>query len=192
VTGAAEPVPDSVLVTRAGHPLHGLELVVWGQLHRRGQRELILVLPDGSKKQFPASWTDLDAASDSDRGQAGDPTGEVATAGGVLAPVGDLLHVREVISQLVARMDGEPQQAARQSPAKEDDRAAHPTQSAAGPSSGTTIGSGKPAPRTVEVGSGRDPRPAHHPSGRSDPDPGHADPEHVGLGRGRRRGGEPQ
>jgi hypothetical protein len=188
------PVPGSVRVTRAGHPLRGLELVVWGQLRRRGQLELVLVLPDGSKKRIPASWTGLGTASGSGTREAGDLTGEMVTADGVLAPVGDLLHVREVISQLVARMDAVPQQAARQSPAKEDDRAAHPTQSPAGQSSGATIGSGKPAPRTADGGSGGDPRPAHHPSGPGDPDPdgGHPDAGHRRRGHVDAGDGEPR
>jgi hypothetical protein len=198
VTGVAGrvPVSGSVRVTRAGHPLRGLELVAWGQLRRRGQLELVLVLPDGSKKQIPASWTDLGTASGSGTRETGDLTGVVVTADGVLAPVGDLLHVREVISQLVARTDGVPQQAARQSPAKEDDRAAHPTQSAAGPSSGATLGSGKPTPRTAEDGSGPDPRPAHRPSGPGNPDPdpdgGHPDAGHRRRGHVDPGDGEPR
>lgn len=154
-----------VTVTRQGHPLCGRRLRVWGQLHRRGQLVLVLVLPDGSKKQFLASWTDLGAEPGLRR--ADDGTGEVASGGGVLASVGDLLHVREVISQLVARVVEVPEQAARQSPAKEDDRAAYAAQSAAGPSSGTTNGSGQSTPGAVEVGGGGGSGPADRPGGPS-------------------------
>ena len=91
-TAGQVPVPDSVRVTRVGHPMRGRDLVVWGQLRRRGQLLLVLVLPDGSKKQIPASWTDLGTGPGPR--QAGDGTAEVPPGGGVLAPVGDLLHVR--------------------------------------------------------------------------------------------------
>ena len=179
------PVPDSVRVTRVGHPMQGRDLVVWGQLRRRGQLMLVLVLPDGSKKQIPASWTDLD--TDPGLRQACDGTAQVASGGGVLASVGDLLHVREVITGLVARVVEVPEQAARQSPAKEDDRAAHAAQSAAGPSSGTTNRSGQPVPRVVESGSGGGFGPIDRPGGRRDPGPGHTD-----LAGAQEAGGEPR
>jgi hypothetical protein len=165
-TAGRVPVPDSVRVTRAGHPMQDRELVVWGQLRRRGQLLLVLVLPDGSKKQIPASWTDLGTGPG--LRQAGHATDQEAAGGGVLASVGDLLHLREVISGLAARIGQVPAQAARQSPAKEDNRAAHAAQSAAGPGSGTTSGAGQPAPRDVEVSRDGDPGPADRPGG-----PGH-------------------
>jgi len=173
-------VPDSVRVTRAGHPMQGRDLVVWGQLRRRGQLLLVLVLPDGSKKQIPASWTDL--GTEPGPRQAGDAAGPAASGGGVLGSVGDLLHVREVITGLAARMVEVAEQAARQSPAKEDDRAAHAAQSAAGPGSGTTSGSGRPAPRAVEVGRGGGSGPADHPGGPGDPGPGRTGPARVPAG----------
>jgi len=180
-------LPDSVRVTRAGHPMQGRDLVVWGQLRRRGQLMLVLVLPDGSKKQIPASWTDLGTEPGTGLRRAGDGTGQEASGGGVLASVGDLLHVREVITGLAARVVEVPEQAARQSPAEEDDRAAHAAQSAAGPSSGTTSGSGRPAPRTVESGRDGGSGPADHPGGPGDPGPGHTDPARAPVA-----GGEPQ
>lgn len=175
-------LPDSVRVTRTGHPMQGRDLAVWGQLRRRGQLVLVLVLPDGSKKQIPASWTDLAAGSQTR--QAGDATGQ-APGGGVLASVSDLLHVREVISGLATRVAETPEQAARQSPAKEDDRAAHAAQSAAGPGSGTTIGSGQPTARTVESGSGSGTGPNDHPGGPGDR--GRGRPRHLPAA-----GGEPR
>jgi len=152
--GVCPPVPPSVRVTRPGHPLHGLELVVWGRLRRRGRLELLLVLPDGSKKQIPASWTDLGGVS-------GAGLAEAVEAAGVVAPADELLRVREVVSELLARVGGEQEQAARQSPGKEDNRAARTAQSAAGTGSGATIPSGRPAARAARAGSGADARPAH-------------------------------
>ena len=179
------PVPDSVRVTRAGHPMHGRDLVVWGQLRQRGQLMLVLVLPDGSKKQIPASWTDL--GTEPGLRQACDGTGQAASGGGVLASVGDLLHVREVITGLATRVVEVPEQAARQPPAKEDDRAAYAAQSAAGPSSGTTSGSGQPTPRAVEVSRDGGSGSTDHPGGLGDPGPGHTDTTRVHAA-----GGEPQ
>jgi hypothetical protein len=167
--------------------MHGQDLVVWDQLRLRGQLVLVLVLPDGSKKQIPASWTDLSGEPGPGLRQGGDGTGRVASGGGVLASVGDLLHVREVISGLAARVVEVPAQAARQSPAKEDDRAAYAAESAAGPGSGTTDGSGRPAPRTARVGGGGGSGPTDHPGGPGDPGPGPIDPGHVHAA-----GGEPR
>jgi hypothetical protein len=45
-----------VRVVRPGHPLHGLDLPVWGRLRLRGVAMVVLVLPDGSKKRIPAAW----------------------------------------------------------------------------------------------------------------------------------------
>lgn len=189
MSGAAERgwLPESVRVTRAGHPMQGQDLVVWGQLRRGGQLVLVLVLPDGSKKQVLASWTDVGAEPGTGLRQGGDGTGQEPTGGGVLASVGDLLHVREVISGLATRVVEVPEQAARQSPAKEDDRAAHAAQSAAGPSSGTTNRSGQPTPRAVGSGSGAGSGPTDRPGGPGDPGPGHTD-----LARAQEAGGEPR
>ena len=43
-------LPATVLVTRPRHPLEGRELRVLGGMHRHGRLELLLVLPDGSKR----------------------------------------------------------------------------------------------------------------------------------------------
>jgi hypothetical protein len=67
-------------------------------MHRHGQLELILVLPDGSKSLIPAAWTDLapsSAAPSSDR---------VKT----LAPIRVLLQARAVIDALQLKQQGVP------------------------------------------------------------------------------------
>lgn len=104
----------SVVITRRRHPLEGLALRVLGQMRRHGRLELLLVLPDGSKSLVPAVWTDLRGVdSDGETGQ------DVAATLGSLA---DLLVACAVVAALSGR---EPQgQAARQSPSKEDSRAA--------------------------------------------------------------------
>ena len=48
--------PETVRVVRPGHPMHGLDLPVWGRLRLRGVAMVVLVLPDGSRKRIPAAW----------------------------------------------------------------------------------------------------------------------------------------
>ena len=119
-------LPGTAVITRERHPLQGRELRVLGGMRRHGRLELLLVLPDGSKRLIPAEWTGQDAG--------GGPG-----SGGTLGSVADLLAASGLVSAFTARDDGSREQAARQSPAKEDDRAACAAKSAAGPDSGATI-----------------------------------------------------
>src|SRR6266498_3863929 len=112
-------------------------------MRRHGVVELLVVLPDGSKRLIPAAWTDLERPAD-----GGDDRGRVATLGSV----SDLLHASVLVSDLFARA-AEWQEAARKSPCKEDDRAAYPTQSAAGPATAAT-GGGHRSPSRPAGGSG--------------------------------------
>jgi hypothetical protein len=50
----------SVVITRARHPLEGRSLPVLGRMRRHGRLELLLVLPDGSKRLIPQVWTDAE------------------------------------------------------------------------------------------------------------------------------------
>ncbi len=146
--------PETVRVVRPGHPLHGLDLPVWGRLRLRGVAMVVLVLPDGSRKRIPAAW-----AHEGGSGDAAAPAAAVAAA------AGDLLRLLRVISGIPATAGNRPEQAARQSPGKEDDRAACPTQSAAGPGSGATIRAGQPAALARRAGRGRDRDTPDHPGG---------------------------
>jgi hypothetical protein len=139
-----------VRVVRPGHPLHGLDLPVWGRLRLRGVAMVILVLPDGSKKRIPAGWT---------------REGGSENARAVVAAAGDLLRLLQVISGIPATAGTRAEQAARQSPAKEDDRAACTAQSAAGPGSGATIAAGQPAAPVHRAGRGRGRGTPDHPGG---------------------------
>jgi hypothetical protein len=47
-----------VTVTRRRDALEGQRLTVVGSLRRHGGVELLVVLPDGSKRMIPAAWTD--------------------------------------------------------------------------------------------------------------------------------------
>src|SRR6266498_247170 len=108
----------TVTLTRPKHPFEGRLLQVLGSMRRHGVVELLVVLPDGSKRLIPATWTDLDPpASDT-----------VDDGAGTLGSVADLLRASVLVSELCARA-GQTKQAARQSPCKEDQRAAYPAQS---------------------------------------------------------------
>jgi hypothetical protein len=156
--GEARPAgagPRTVRVMRPGHPLHGLDLPIWGRLRLRGVVMVVLVLPDGSKKRIPAAWT-REGGSE-----------EAGAAAAVVAAAGDLLRLLRVISGIPVAAGNGAEQAARQSPGKEDDRAACTTQSAAGPGSGATITAGRPAAPARGRGSGLDPGAADHRRGRA-------------------------
>ena len=151
---AADARPETVRVIRPGHPLHGLDLPVWGRLRLRGAAMAVVVLPDGSKKRIPAAWT-----------RAGDGAGAAGPAAGIIAPASDLLRLLRVISGVSSRCAGTAEQAARQSPVKEDNRAACTTESAAGPGSGATITAGWPATPAHRARRGRDLDAPDHPGG---------------------------
>ena len=86
---AAGAEPETVRVVRPGHPLHGLDLAVWGRLRLRGVAMVVLVLPDGSRKRIPAAWA-YEGGSDDTGGTA---AAVVAAAGGPAAPAaGDIRH----------------------------------------------------------------------------------------------------
>ena len=146
--------PETVRVVRPGHPLHGRDLPVWGWLRLRGVAMVVLVLPDGSRKRIPAAWAYEGSSED---------TGAPAAA--VAAAAGDLLRLLRVISGIPATAGNHAEQAARQSPGKEDDRAACTTQSAAGPGSGDTIAAGQPVALAYRASRGRDRGTPDHPGG---------------------------
>ena len=50
-------LPGTAVITRPRHPLAGRELRVLGGMRLDGRLELLLVLPDGSKRLIPAEWT---------------------------------------------------------------------------------------------------------------------------------------
>jgi hypothetical protein len=146
--------PETVRVVRPGHPLHGLDLPVWGRLRLRGVAMVVLVLPDGSKKRIPAAWAG--------EGGSGNPATPSAA---VVAGAADLLRLLRVISGIPATAGNHAEQAAPQSPGKEDDRAACTAQSAAGPGSGATIAAGQPAALAHRASRGRDRGTPDHPGG---------------------------
>jgi hypothetical protein len=137
-------LPGTAMITRPRHPLAGLELRVLGGMRRHGRLELLLVLPDGSKRLIPAEWTSQHADSTAADDGAGQDGGGSA---GTLGSVTDLLAASVLVSAFSVRDRDEREQAARKPPAKEDNRAACSAQSAAGPGSGATPGLAGPAPR---------------------------------------------
>jgi hypothetical protein len=149
----------AVTLIRPRHPLEGRSLPVLGRMRRHGRLELLVVLPDGSKRLIPASWTDLDQADDRS-GAAGPAT---------LGSLADLLDACALAREFATRGR---EQAARQSPCEEDNRAACAAQSDAGPDPGATGGSRRATPRTGRGGgggaAGRPDRQSGRPVGRWD------------------------
>jgi hypothetical protein len=127
----------AVTLTRRRHPFEGRSLRVLGSMRRHGTAELLVVLPDGSKRLIPAAWTDLESQ----------PAGDSSDGPAALGAVADLLDLSVLVSGLSARSAGSAEQAARKSPCKEDDRAACSAQSAAGPGSGATPRPDRASPR---------------------------------------------
>ena len=127
----------TVRLTRPRHPFEGRQLPVLGSMLRHGAMELLVVLPDGSKRLIPAAWTDLESW----------PAGGGSDGPAALGTVADLLGLSVLVSELAARNAGSGEQAARKSPCKEDDRAACSAQSAAGPGSGATPRPDRASPR---------------------------------------------
>jgi len=80
-----------VRVLRRRHAWEGQPLELLGWMRRRGQLELILVLPDGSHLLVPAAWTDLHAPTDP------------PPAAGPLCSLDDLLAARRVVEPLLER-----------------------------------------------------------------------------------------
>jgi hypothetical protein len=103
----------SVVITRPRHPLEGQRLRVAGRMRRHGRLELLLVLPDGSKRLIPQAWTD----------QFGDGAADGVATLGALA---DLLAACALVGDLAGRARTGQGQAACQSPSKEDFHAACP------------------------------------------------------------------
>jgi len=99
-------VPGTVRLTRPRHPLEGRPLPVLGSMLRHGAMELLVVLPDGSKRLIPAAWTDLEPASG----------GDGSDGPGTLGAAADLLDLSVLVSGLCARGSGSGEQAARKSP----------------------------------------------------------------------------
>jgi hypothetical protein len=133
-------LPGTVVITRPRDPLEGQVLTVLGRMRRHGAAELLVVLPDGSKRMIPQAWTDQGPDA------AGDDGGVAPALGGI----SDLLAASALVSALSASASASAEQAAWQSPCKEDSHAAHAAhaaQSAAGPVSGATPDSACPAPR---------------------------------------------
>ena len=65
-------LPAAVTVTRARHPLEGRDLRVLGWMRRLGRLELMLELPDGSKRLIPAEHTSQHDGPDQVAGGPGD------------------------------------------------------------------------------------------------------------------------
>ncbi len=97
-----------MVITQARHPLEGSDLRVLGWMRRLGRLELMLELPDGSKRLIPAEHTS----------QHDDPDPGPGT--GTLGRTADLLALSVLVSALCTRSRDDREQAARNPPPKED------------------------------------------------------------------------
>ncbi len=95
-TTPSQDVPESVVITRAGHPFEGLRLQVISRRQRAGRPHLLLLLPDQSRGLIPVDWTDFIA----------DVVG-TAPASDVLGSLADLLHARVIIDALLRQTEQE-------------------------------------------------------------------------------------
>jgi len=162
---------STVRITRERHPLWGKQLPVLAQRRVRGRLELLVVLPDGSKSLIPGSWTDGDGA---DVGEAAQRAGAVA-----LGSLTQLLHASTVVRALLARAAAGREQAARQSPCQEDNRAAYAVESDAGTGADASPGIDRTASRSAGRRRGRG-------AGSADRQDHQPDPGCRGGQRGRR------
>ena len=83
-----------MVITQARHPLEGRELRVLGWMRRLGRLELMLELPDGSKRLIPAEQTSQHDGPDPDLGT------------GTLGTVADLLGLSVLVSALSRPVPG--------------------------------------------------------------------------------------
>lgn len=164
---------QTVRVVRHRDPLEGQCLQVLRRVRRRGGLELLLLLPDGSKRRVPAAWTDLAGQVDVRPvdGQVvvgGD--GDVGVATPTLGLVADLLAACGLVTALMTAATGCGQeQAARTSSCEEDDRAACPVESDPPGGTGATCAGAGPAPRSGCGGSSRPAGPSDRRDARSGP-----------------------
>ena len=99
-------LPATVVITQARHPLEGRDLRVLGWMRRLGRLELMLELPDGSKRLIPAEHTS----------QHDDP--DPGPGPGTLGRTADLLALSVLVSALCTRSRDDREQAARNPPAR--------------------------------------------------------------------------
>lgn len=145
----------SVVITRPRHPLLGRSLRVLGRIRRHGRLELLVVLPDGSKRLIPQAWTDAEQ--------------DTVPNGATLGSLVDLLAACALVGDLAERRQGELGQAACKSPSKEDFHAACPAQFDTRPASKATGGAGRAVAgegiRRGDHAAGQHDRQDRHPGG---------------------------
>jgi hypothetical protein len=143
-------IPEKVIIVRARHPFEGQSLNVFGAVHRKGRRLLVLILPDGSKSLVPADWTDL--VSPAHPRTASTPT--------ALGSLENLLHARAVVDALLDRLASATGEEGHST--KESVRARNASKSL-GSAPRPNLSLGNPG-RTTHPTRHSDPREAHRPS----------------------------
>ena len=91
--------PQSVVITRKGHPFEGQALQALGKSKRRNRAHLLIELPDQSRTLIPVDWTDWSCGDERTAANAA-PRPVSAPA---LATIDALLHTRVIVDALLTR-----------------------------------------------------------------------------------------
>ena len=91
--------PQSVVITREGHPFEGQALQALGKSKRDDRAHLLIELPDQSRSLIPVDWTNWSENS----AQTVLKTVPRSTAAPTLATISALLHTRVIVDALLTR-----------------------------------------------------------------------------------------
>ena len=157
-----QDLPERVTIVRTRHPFEGKSLAVLGSLHRHGQWNLLLILPDGSKSLIPADWTDVTPTLPSPRTVSSNQAIS-------LGSLEDLFHARAIVDALLDRLTPTQNEVANSTAKKEGVLAAN--SNSLRPAAQGNLRMGNTRKRT-QGSRDRNPRKAHRPRGRREPHPG--------------------
>ena len=89
-----------MVIRRERHPFEGRSLAVIHSIRRRGERLVLVILPNGTRSLIPVAWTDWNPEQSAER-----PAGATANShiSHDLGRLGDLLHLRTIINALLSR-----------------------------------------------------------------------------------------
>ena len=109
-TTPSHDVPESVVITRAGHPFEGQRLQVLGRRQHAGRLHLLLILPDESRRLIPIDWTDFPGPT------TNGITIAAASRADAIGSLADLLRARVIIDALLRQTEQESDDATEPAP----------------------------------------------------------------------------